>query len=122
MSPWRKLSQSARAGSNVSFAALRMPHPSDNRRPFRLFGAAAEHDTSRRCGQTKTAVHSADSPERELLGRGVMEGEMDPGGPSPLKHAHRFAELEASLRNDRRDAPVTVSPAARLRCGQLSRQ
>lgn len=51
-----------------------------------------------------------------------MDGEMDPRGPSPLKHPHRFAELEPFLRDDRRDAPVTVSPAARLRCGQLSRQ
>jgi hypothetical protein len=99
-----------------------MPHRADNRRPFRLFGAAVEHDTSRRCGRTKTAVYSADLPERELLGRGVMEGEMDPGGPSPLKHAHRFVELEASVRYDRRDALETVSPAARLVCRQLSCQ
>ena len=40
---------------------------------------------------------------------------MDPGGPSPLKHAHRFAELEASVHNDPRDEPGRERPHLRTR-------
>jgi len=53
-----------------------------------------------------------------LLCRGVMEGEMDPGRPSPLKHARRFASI--TVVQSRRSMPhaLRISPAARWRCGQ----
>jgi len=43
---------------------------------------------------------------------------MDPGRPSPLKHAHRFAST--IVVRSRRSLPraLRISPAARLRCGQ----
>jgi len=43
---------------------------------------------------------------------------MDPGRPSPLKHAHRFAST--AVARSRRSLPhaLRISPAARLRCGQ----
>jgi hypothetical protein len=73
-----------------------MPHPSDNRRRFRPVGAAADATLLVAAARRKRRFTAATHQKRELLGRGVMEGEMDPGGPSPPNHAHRFVELEAS--------------------------